>query len=390
MQEIKDTGLRGIPVADTKICAVEGEKGRLIYRGYNIEELASHSTFEETVYLLLYETLPTRKELEVFKERLVSERRLPAGIIRHLWKRKKSAHPMDVLQSVIPMLADFDVNARMETKAANIEKSIKLIARIPTLVAAWDRVRKGLDVIYPDEKLDAPANFLHMLDGESPDPDTARDFDVCLILHAEHSFNASTFAARVAASTHAHMYACIGAALAALSGELHGGASTEVMNMLNEINNIQRVEKWITTRFDAGEKIMGMGHAVYKTMDPRARILSGISEKLAERTGNSKWFDLSRKIESVTRAEFKKRKGKEIFPNVDFYTPSIYCVMGIDPELYTPVFAISRISGWCAHIIEEKFAEAQPKAVIYRPEAEYIGRYCGNEGCSYMPLEKRE
>ncbi len=390
MQEIKDTGLRGIPVADTKICAVDGEKGRLIYRGYNIEELASHSTFEETVYLLLYETLPARKELEVFKERLASERRLPAGIIRHLGKRKKKAHPMDVLQSVIPMLADFDEKARIETKAANIEKSIMLVARIPTLVAAWYRVSKSLDVIEPDEKLDAAANFLNMLSGEIPDANTARDFDVCLILHAEHSFNASTFAARVAASTHAHMYACIGAALAALSGELHGGANTEVMNMLIEINKIERVEKWVRSRFDAGEKIMGMGHTVYKTMDPRARILSGISEKLAERTGNTKWFDLSRKIESVTRAEFQKRKGKEINPNVDFYTPSIYCVMGIDPELYTPVFAISRISGWCAHIIEEKFAEAQPKAVIYRPQAEYIGRYCGNEGCRYMPLEERE
>ncbi len=390
MQEIKDTGLRGIPVADTKICEVNGEKGRLIYRGYSIEELAQHSTFEETVYLLLYETLPTRKELEVFKERLVSERRLPAGIIRHLGKRKKSAHPMDVLQSVIPMLADFDDKARVETKSANIEKSIKLVARIPALVAAWNRARKNLDVIEPDEKLDAAANFLYMLSGEVPNINTARDFDVCLILHAEHSFNASTFAARVAASTHAHMYACIGAALAALSGELHGGANTEVMNMLIEINKTERVEKWVRSRFEAGEKIMGMGHAVYKTIDPRARILSGISEKLAERTGITKWFDLSRKIESVTMAEFKKRKGKEIYPNVDFYTPSIYCVMGMDVDLFTPVFAISRMSGWCAHIIEEKFAEAQPKAVIYRPEAEYIGRYCGNEGCRYMPLEERE
>jgi len=269
MQEIKDTGLRGIPVADTKICEVNGEEGRLIYRGYTIEELASHSTFEETVYLLLYETLPTKKELEIFKERLVSERRLPAGIIRHLGKRKKSAHPMDVLQSVIPMLADFDEKARIETRAANIEKSIMLVARIPMLVAAWNRVRKSFDIIEPDDKLDAAANFLYMLSGEIPDANTARDFDICLILHAEHSFNASTFAARVAASTHAHMYACIGAALAALSGELHGGASTEVMNMLNEINKIQRVEKWITTRFDAGEKIMGMGHTVYKTGDPR-------------------------------------------------------------------------------------------------------------------------
>ncbi len=390
MQEIKDTGLRGIQVADTKICAVDGEKGRLIYRGYTIEELAQYSTFEETVYLLLYETLPTGKELEIFKERLASERQLPTGIIRHLMKRRKTAHPMDVLQSIIPMLADFDEKAGVETKAANIEKSIMLVARLPTLVACWDRVRKNLDMIEPDEELGAAANFLYMLSGKIPDAQIARDFDTCLILHAEHSFNASTFAARVVASTHAHMYACVGAALAALSGELHGGANIEVMKMLIEINKIERVEKWVRTQFDAGEKIMGMGHAVYKTMDPRARILYTISEKLAQRTGNLKWFELSWKIDEVTRTEFKKRKGKEIYPNVDFYSPSVYYVMGIDPELFTSIFAISRISGWCAHIIEEKFAEAQPKAVIYRPEAEYVGRYCGLEGCKYAPVEERE
>ncbi len=390
MPETKDIGLRGVPVADTKISAVDGEKGRLIYRGYDIESLAENSTFEETVYLLLYETLPTKKELEIFKETLASERHLPAGIIRHMKKRKKTAQPMDVLQSVIPMLADFDDTLRVSTKGAQIKTSIKLIAKMPTIVAYWDRIRKNLEIIKPDETLGAAANFLYMLNGELPDVETAKDFDTCLVLHAEHSFNASTFAARVVASTGAHMYACVGAALGALSGELHGGANTAVMKMLFDIDKPERVEKWINSKLDAGEKIMGMGHAVYKTWDPRAKILSGISEKLAERTGNTKWFELSRKIENVVREEFKKRKGKEIYPNVDFYSPSIYCVMGIDPDLFTPVFAISRISGWCAHIIEEKFAEAQPKAVIYRPDAEYVGRYCGLEGCRYMPLEKRE
>ncbi|MCZ7382611.1 MAG: citrate synthase [Candidatus Methanoperedens sp.] len=390
MPETKDIGLRGVPVADTKISAVDGEKGRLIYRGYEIEILAENSTYEETVYLMLYESLPTRKELEIFKETLASERHLPAGIIRHLKKRKKTAHPMDVLQSVIPMLADFDETLSVSTKGAQIKTSIKLIAKMPTIVAYWDRIRKNLEIIKPDETLGAASNFLYMLNGELSDAETAKDFDTCLVLHAEHSFNASTFAARVVASTRAHMYACTGAALAALSGELHGGANTAVMKMLFDIDKPERVGKWINSKMDAGEKIMGMGHAVYKTWDPRAKILSGISEKLAERTGNTKWFELSRKIENVVRKEFKKRKGKEIYPNVDFYSPSIYCVMGIDPDLFTPVFAVSRISGWCAHIIEEKFAEAQPKAVIYRPEAEYIGRYCGLEGCRYMPIEKRE
>ncbi len=390
MIETKDIGLRGVPVADTRISAVDGEKGRLIFRGYDIETLAENSTFEETVYLMLYETLPTRKELEIFKETLASERQLPAGIIRHMKKRKKTAHPMDVLQSVIPMLADFDDTATASTKAAQIKTSIRLVAKMATLVAYWDRIRKNLDTIKPDETLGAAANFLYMLKGELPDIQTAKDFDTCLVLHAEHSFNASTFAARVVASTRAHMYACVGAALGALSGELHGGANAQVMKMLFEIDRMDRVEKWINSKLDAGEKIMGMGHAVYKTMDPRAKILWGISEKLADRIGNTKWFDLSRKIDSVTRVEFKKRKGKDIYPNVDFYSPSIYCVMGIDPDLYTPVFAVSRIAGWCAHIIEEKFAEAQPKAVIYRPEADYTGKYCGLEGCKYISLEKRE
>jgi citrate synthase len=390
MMDIKDTGLRGVPVADTRISAVDGEKGKLIYRGYDIDELARYSTFEETVYLLLYETLPTPKELEIFKETLASERQLPAGIVRHMNKRKKSAHAMDVLQSVIPMLADFDDTARAGTKAAQIKTSIRLVAKMATVVAYWDRICKNLDIVKPNEKLGAAANFLYMLKGEMPDKETAKEFDTCLVLHAEHSFNASTFAARVVASTHAHMYACTGAALAALSGELHGGANTRVMKMLLEIDRVERVEKWIKSKLDAGDKIMGMGHTVYKTIDPRAKILSNISEKLAGRTGNTKWFELSRKIESVTKAEFKKRKGREIYPNVDFYSPSVYYVMGIDPDLFTPLFAMSRIPGWCAHIIEEKFAEAQPKAVIYRPESEYVGRYCGIEGCKYLPLKDRE
>jgi citrate synthase len=185
------------------------------------------------------------------------------------------------------------------------------------------------------------------------------------------------------------MYACIGAAVGALSGELHGGANTQVMKNLIEIGNVDRVEGWVNAKLDAGERIMGMGHAVYKTRDPRARILAGISEKLAQRAGNAKWYEISRKIESMTRSEFKKRKGKDIYPNVDFFSASVYYMMGIEPDLFTPIFAISRTPGWCAHIIEEKFAEAQPKPALYRPSAQYIGRYCGPEGCKYVPVEER-
>ncbi|HEY9246875.1 MAG TPA: citrate/2-methylcitrate synthase, partial [Candidatus Methanoperedens sp.] len=319
MPETKDTGLRDVLVADTKISGVDGEKGKLIYRGYDIDELARYSSFEETVYLLLYETLPTRKELEIFKETVASERHLPEDIIRHLKNRKKTANTMDVLQSVIPMFADFDDDAGVETREANIKRSVKLVAKMATVVACWDRIRKDLNIKEPDERLGHAENFLYMMGGV-PDEETARDFDICLVLHAEHSFNASTFTARVVASTRAHMYACVNAALGALSGELHGGANTKVMKMLIEIDNPERAEKWVNSALDEGKRIMGMGHAVYKTMDPRARILFRISEKLAERTGDKKWFELSRKIENVARAEFKKRKGKDIYPNVDFYS----------------------------------------------------------------------
>lgn len=389
MQEIEDTGLRGVVVAGTKISAIDAEKGELIYRGYDIGELAKYSTFEETAYLLLYETLPTKKELDTFKETLGLQSQLPEGIIRNLKNQKKTAYPMDVLQSMIPMLVTFDEKARLETKAANIEKSIRLIAKMATLVTYWDRIRKNLDIKRPDEGLGYATNFLYMQKGEIPDVETAQYFDTCLVLHAEHSFNASTFAARVVASTHAQMYACVGAALAALSGEIHGGANIEVMKMLIEIGDIDNAEKWILGQLDSGKRIMGMGHAVYKTIDPRARILSGISEKLAERTGDTKWFELSRKVENIARKELKKRKGMDIYPNVDFYSASVYHMLGIDTDLFTPIFAVARTPGWCAHIIEEKFAEAQPKPVLYRPSAEYVGRYCGPDRCKYTPIEER-
>jgi len=383
------TGLRGVVVAGTRISAVDGEKGKLIYRGYDIDDLAKYSTFEETAYLLLHGTLPTKKELDIFKEKLALQRELPEGIIKNLKDRKATAYPMDVLQSVVPMLADFDEKARDETKVANIEKSIILIAKMATLVAYWERIRKNLVIKSPNEDLGHAANFLYMLKGEIPPIDVTSYFDTCLVLHAEHSFNASTFTARVIASTHAHMYRCMGGALAALSGELHGGANIEVMEMLTEIGNIDNVEQYIKAKLDSGKRIMGMGHAIYKTIDPRAKILSYISERLAANAGDTKWFELSRNVENIAMNEFKKRKGKDIYPNVDFYSASVYHMLGIDTDLFTPIFAVARTPGWCAHIIEEKFAEAQPKPVLYRPSAEYIGKYCGPEKCKYVPLEER-
>jgi citrate synthase len=301
----------------------------------------------------------------------------------------KSAHPMDVLEAAVPILAAYDPQLHDESRNANFKKATRLIAKLPTVVAAWDRIRNGEEPVHPSPELTHAGNFLYMLSGSLPDRATARDFDICLILHAEHSFNASTFAGREVASTHAHLYASIVAAIGALSGEIHGGANSEVMKMLLEVGAVNRVTSWVSEKLQKGGKVMGMGHAVYHTEDPRASILRGICSRLADRTGDRKWFELTKAIEASTQEEFRKLKGKEIYPNVDFYSASVYHMMGIPTDLFTPVFAVSRISGWAAHIIEEKFAEAQPKPELYRPDADYVGTYCGPEACPYIPIEER-
>ncbi len=390
ISETKNIGLRGIPVADTRISAIDGDRGVLIYRGFNILDLARYSTFEEIAYLLIFGDLPNQRQLDGFKESLTREREIPESLVRSLEGRPRSAHPMDVLQSSAAMLADHDPQARVEGKEVDVAKAERLIAKFPTIVAAWDRIRKGLRPVKPEPSLAHAANFLYLLKGEVPDSETARDFDVCLVLHADHTFNASTFAAREVASTRAHIYASVAAALGALSGELHGGANAQVMETLLEIGEVENVRPWVVRRLDEGKRVMGMGHAVYKTDDPRTLVLRPMSERLGKRFGNSKWYEMTHLIEEVTREEFAKRKGQDIYPNVDLYSASVYHMMGMDRDLFTPVFAISRISGWGAHIIEEKYAEAQPKPMLYRPTADYIGKYCGPESCTYTPLSERQ
>ncbi|HUL22969.1 MAG TPA: citrate/2-methylcitrate synthase [Thermodesulfobacteriota bacterium] len=387
--ETKNIGLRGVKVADTRISDVDGEKGNLIYRGLNICDLVVHSTFEEVSFLLLYDHLPKAEELRRFQSELISEREVPETAYGLMRMMPKTTHPMDILGAAVPILAGYDPQLLDESKDANFKKAIRLIAKLPSLVAAWDRIREGKDPVRPDPKLTHAGNFLYMLSGSRPDQNTARDFDICLILHAEHSFNASTFAGREVASTHAHLYASIMAALGALSGEIHGGANSQVMKMLLEVGEVDRVKPWVSEKLQKGGKIMGMGHAVYHTEDPRASILRGICSRLADRTGDRKWFELTKAIEASTREEFRKLKGKEIYPNVDFYSASVYHMMGIPTDLFTPVFAVSRISGWAAHVIEEKFAEAQPKPELYRPDADYVGTYCGPGACPYIPIEER-
>ena len=386
--ETKNIGLRGIEVADTKISNIDGEKGKLIYRGYDILDLTKNSTFEETAYLLLYDNLPTKSQLEEFNSKLIEARFIPKQMQNNMGNWRKDADPMDMLQAFVSALAGY-YDEEFSNKEASYDKAINLIAKVPTIIASWHRIRNGLPIVNPDSSLNHAANFLYMMSGEKPDPEVEKIFDICLILHADHTFNASTFTARQVASTRAHMYSASSAAIGALSGELHGGANTEVMKMLLEIGEIEKVQPWIKEKMSKGERIMGMGHAVYKTYDPRAQVLKELSRKLAEQT-KEPWFDLTEKIETTTISEMKLQKGRDIYPNVDLYSASIYYMLKIPVDLNTPIFAISRVVGWAAHIIEEKFAEAAPKPTLYRPKAAYIGKYCGPQGCEYKTLDLRK
>jgi len=385
----KNIGLRGVKVADTKISDVDGEHGVLIYRGYRIEELARNSTFEETAYLLLHDALPTAGQLQEFSRGLLDARRLPGFVLESLKRLPAQARPMDVLQASVPLLATADPDLSLETREANVAKAVRLIARVAGIVSAWHRIRNGLEPLPSDDALSHAGNFLWQLAGKKPDPETARDLDIALVLHADHSFNASTFACREVVSTQAHMYAGVAAGVGALSGSLHGGANAQVMKMLTELQNEGDVQGWVRKQLDSGRKIMGMGHAVYKTTDPRAKFLKEMGERLGKKFGQKQWYRLSTEIEEAAVSEFEKRGKTTIKPNVDFYSAPVYHLMGIPGDLMTPVFAVARVSGWTAHIIEEKFAEAQGKPALYRPSSDYIGNYCGKIGCSYVPVEKR-
>ena len=387
---VKNIGLRGVTVADTKISFIDGEKGVLMYRGYRIDELAQYSSFMETAYLLLQGPLPDAKELEVFSRQVVEARQLPGFLFESFHKWPREAHPMDVLQASIPMLAMADPNLSAETREANVQKAIRLIAALPGIVAAWHRIRRGLEPLPADDRLSHAANFLWQLHGKKPDEETAHDLDTCLVLHADHTFNASTFACREVVSTRAHMYAGVAAGVGALSGSLHGGANAEVMKMLSTLESEKDIAGWVKRKLEEGQRIMGMGHAVYKTTDPRAKFLKEMASRLGRRLGQERWFQLSSEVEKAAVGEFEKRGQPSIKPNVDFYSAPVYHIMGIPHDLMTPIFALSRIAGWCAHTIEEKFAEAQEKPALYRPKAEYVGHYCGLMGCTYEPIQGRQ
>jgi len=384
-----NTGLRGVVIADTRICEVDGANGRLIYRGYLVQDLAENATFEEVSFLLLYEKLPDKDELNQFKRQLTAQRALPPEVIAAMKTRPKDALPMDVLQAVVPMLANHDPDIKDQSQEAVLRMATSLIAKFGTIIAAWDRIRNSQEPVAPLPDLDHAANFLYMLSGEVPDGEVARYLDKALVLHAEHSFNASTFAAREVASTRAHVYAAVAAAVGSLSGDLHGGANARVMEMLFRIGSPEAVEDYVNQEFDAGRVIFGLGHAVYDTDDPRAFIVSAMSKAMEEKIGKSRWHETSALLEKTGKAEFKRRKGSDIYVNVDFYSGSLYLSLGIPVDLFTPVFAIARISGWCAHVIEEHFAGAAPKPMLYRPESDYVGDYCGPDVCEFTPMDDR-
>jgi citrate synthase len=388
-QEVADSGLRGVVVASTNIGEVNGAIGRLVYRGYLITDLAGRASFEEVVHLLLKGKLPAKTELDSFSAQLVAERSIPGELITALKTRPRTALPMDVLQAGVAMLANHDPDIDDPSREANVRKATRLVAKLATVVAAWNRIRNGKEPIPPNPDLSHAANFLYMLHGGAPEADVAGYFDVALVLHAEHGFNASTFAGREIASTRAHMYAAVAGAIGSLSGELHGGANTRVMEMLMKIGSPNKVARYVNEQFDAGKRIMGLGHAVYQVDDPRAHILAPMSKEVGKRFGETKWYKMSELLEKTAKEEFRKRKGRDIPTNVDFYSASLYYMMGIPVDLFTPVFAIARIAGWTAHIIEEQLAEAAPKPMLYRPESKYIGQYCGPEVCEFVPIGER-
>ncbi|WP_263356897.1 citrate synthase [Acidicapsa ligni] len=356
-------GLEGIVAANSGICWIDGDAGILSYRGIDIHELAVHSTFEETTYLLWNGHLPTEAELAAFQAALAESRVLAPQIIDLLKSFPASATPMEVLRTAVSALSFYDADEKDNTHDANVRKAYRLTSQVGMIVAVYDRLRKSLPVIPSDPTLSHAANFLWMLNGEKPSETAARTLDVALILHADHELNASTFAARVIAATLSDIHSAVTGAIGALKGPLHGGANEAVMRMLFAIDKAgaDPVE-YVTEMLAAKKKISGFGHRVYKTEDPRATHLRAMSEQLSKDSGISKWYDWSREIEIYINTE------KKLNANVDFYSASTYTTLGIDVDLFTPIFAVSRIAGWSAHVIEQLDDNR-----LIRPRAEYIG-----------------
>jgi citrate synthase len=373
-------GLEGVHIDTTHICSIDGQQGELIYSGYNIHELADKATYEEVVWLLWHGELPTQAELADFKTTLASNYSVPEAVYDLLRSVPKDTQPMHAIRSALSVLATFDDHSE-DTSVESVKAiGIKLVAQFPTITAAYQRIRNGQDPVAPDSNLGIAANFLYMLTGDAPSDAAVRVMDVALVLHAEHGSNASTFTARAAASSLTDVYSAITAAMASLKGPLHGGANTAVMHALEEIGSKEGVEDYVLTQLAKPHgRVMGFGHRVYKVLDPRAVILRHVAEELSEESGESKWFEMSLEMERVMDREMEA-KGREVKPNVDFFSASVYRMLGFPGDMYTPIFAVARVSGWMAHLIEQ-YANNK----IMRPRLVYEGE----RNKTFTPIDAR-
>lgn len=367
-------GLDGVVAAQTQLCDINGQKGELVYCGYQIQDLAEHASFEEIIHLLWHQRLPSRRELSHLTLELEEESDIPKEIMDLLQRIAPRLSGMGMLRTFVSMLAHFDPEAGDRSTAANENKARRIVAKIPTLIAAFDRFRKGNQLVPPKRGQNLATRFLYQLFGKDPLPEAAKAMDVALVLHAEHGFNASTFAARVAAATLSDIYSSVTAAIATLKGPLHGGANEEVIKMLRQIGHVSRVREFLEAELADKKKIFGFGHRVYKTLDPRANHLMKMSEALSNARGHTRWYDISLEVQKIMK------EIKRLDPNVDFYSASLYETMGIPNDLFTAIFAMSRSAGWTAHILEQYRNNR-----LIRPLSQYVGP----TGLKYAPIENR-
>ncbi len=377
MSDKKPSGLEDVVVAQSSICFIDGQRGQLVYRGYDIDDLAQNSSFEEVAYLLWNGSLPTQDQLDALRTEIASSMVLPAHIYDIMQAMPFDSNPMRVVEVCVAALGVFDAESDDMSEAGNRRKAIRLMAQLPLIVTSWNRIRNGQLPVEPNLDKGLAYNFLYALDEKEPDEYSIKTFDAALILHADHELNASTFSARVTAATLSDLHSAVVAAICTLKGPLHGGANEAVANMLMEIGDVDQVEDYMKNLLAAKKKVMGFGHRVYKAKDPRAVILEKMSEELGRRRGETKWFEISHRVEEIFQPTVAS---KGIFPNVDFYSASAYHVLGIPRDLFTPIFACSRVVGWTAHLLEQ-YANNR----LFRPDSEYIGK----TGLKYQPIDER-
>jgi len=372
-------GLEGVIAGESQICKVDGEQGKLYYMGYSIQDLEQHCSYEEVTYLLLYGALPNQSQLDTFQQRMRASRPIKPEIVGMIKSFPKDQHPMELLQSVIAYLSGYIDHKIEHSATCNCRQTLHQVAQLATVLAAFHRIKNGKDPVEPRMDLSHGANFLYMLHGKEPGELEGEIMDKALILHADHSFNASTFTARVVASTLSTCYCSISAAIGALYGSLHGGANEKVIDMTRAIGSKENVGPWLEKAFAEKRKVMGMGHRVYKAMDPRAVIMEGYLQKLSEKNNDFTNYEILQEIRRVFREKMEE-KGKPIYPNVDFLSGSVYLQLGIESYLFTPIFAISRVAGWLAHILEQRSDNR-----LFRPKALYTGQI----GLPVVPIDQR-